>query len=94
MCRACAPLQGKNSCHTGYRKSAGWNVPVGFLAEEGIMPPVNTNSGVQADAQSVASFFGKVRISLAAARCTACPAAAAFPAGGPAARKRPLDALI
>ena len=31
-------LKGKKSCHTGARKTAGWNVPVGFLLSKNIMP--------------------------------------------------------
>jgi melanoma-associated antigen p97 len=65
------PLQGKNSCHTGYRKSAGWTIPVGYLVEEGVMPVISANPTIQNDAESVSSFFGKVRLS-----CATGPAAA------------------
>ena len=30
-------LKGKKSCHTGAKKTAGWNIPVGFLLSKGIM---------------------------------------------------------
>ncbi|KAL4428192.1 hypothetical protein ABPG75_002281 [Micractinium tetrahymenae] len=52
-----ASLKGKRSCHTGYRRTAGWSLPVGYLAGAGVMPPVNSDSTVNADAQSVAAFF-------------------------------------
>jgi melanoma-associated antigen p97 len=26
-------VQGKRSCHTGYRKTAGWNLPIGYLVK-------------------------------------------------------------
>ena len=31
-------LKGKRSCHTGAGKTAGWNVPVGTLLSDNIMP--------------------------------------------------------
>ena len=30
-----AGLKGKSSCHTGYQKSAGWNMPMGMLKSLG-----------------------------------------------------------
>eukprot|EP00199_Chlamydomonas_sp_CCMP681_P000837 CAMPEP_0119115828 /NCGR_PEP_ID=MMETSP1180-20130426/51954_1 /TAXON_ID=3052 ORGANISM="Chlamydomonas cf sp, Strain CCMP681" /NCGR_SAMPLE_ID=MMETSP1180 /ASSEMBLY_ACC=CAM_ASM_000741 /LENGTH=506 /DNA_ID=CAMNT_0007104925 /DNA_START=41 /DNA_END=1558 /DNA_ORIENTATION=- len=55
-----ASLKGLSSCHTGYRKTAGWALPVGFMISAGIMPVVDTDSRVRTDAQSVSSFFGNV----------------------------------
>lgn len=84
-------LQGKGSCHTGYRKTAGWMMPVGYMTGNDVVrlcsvlrmwpavfaepslqltgdrkllltsvlqiPRVDDNDEVQADAESVASFF-------------------------------------
>lgn len=36
-------------------------MPVGYLVESGVMKAVNSNPGVNADAESVAEFFSKVR---------------------------------
>ncbi|KAF5830738.1 hypothetical protein DUNSADRAFT_14099 [Dunaliella salina] len=54
-------LQGKDSCHTGYRKTAGWYLPIGSLLSAGIMPAVEDPNGeVQTDAYSANEFFGRV----------------------------------
>lgn len=50
-------LRGKRMCSTGYRKTAGWAVPVGTLLQAGVMQPVKTQQDVRVDAQSVAGFF-------------------------------------
>ena len=50
-------LQGKRSCHTGYRKTAGWAAPVGFLVDSGVIPVENNDKKVNTDAETVASFF-------------------------------------
>lgn len=55
-----ASLQGKRSCHTGYRRSAGWTMPLGFLVQAGVVPPQNSDPGVNADAETVAAFFSSV----------------------------------
>uniref|UniRef100_A0A7S3QTH3 Transferrin-like domain-containing protein n=1 Tax=Dunaliella tertiolecta TaxID=3047 RepID=A0A7S3QTH3_DUNTE len=57
-----ASLQGKDSCHTGYRKTAGWFLPVGSLLSEGIIPEAvqSENGDVRTDASTVADFFGRV----------------------------------
>ncbi|KAJ8034044.1 Melanotransferrin [Holothuria leucospilota] len=46
-------LRGKTTCHTGYGRTAGWNMPVGFLLEEGKMPSV----GCQSSLESASQFF-------------------------------------
>lgn len=57
-----ASLKGKNACFTGYRRSAGWVLPVGELVSSGTMPLAREPdaAGVQDDAASVSSYFGKV----------------------------------
>lgn len=51
-------LKGKNSCHTGARRTAGWNVPIGYLLRAKIMPAVacgNNNN----DFMSASKFFNR-----------------------------------
>nr|XP_002120780.1 serotransferrin-1 [Ciona intestinalis] len=47
-------LQGKKSCHTGYQRTAGWNVPVGFLIDNQI---VSLNSSGCSVAEALSNFF-------------------------------------
>eukprot|EP00967_Tisochrysis_lutea_P129242 scaffold222057_cov18-Tisochrysis_lutea.AAC.1 len=56
-------LQGKDSCHAGYREAGGWYLPLGSLlsGENPIMPTVQDPNGqVRTDAYSASEFFGKV----------------------------------
>ncbi|KAM5165314.1 melanotransferrin [Mantella aurantiaca] len=47
-------LKDAKSCHTGLQKTAGWNVPIGFLIDSGRLPAVACD--IQ---KGVASFFSK-----------------------------------
>jgi melanoma-associated antigen p97 len=46
-------LQGQGSCHTGYRKTSGWTLPVGYMTSKNIMPVVSSNADVTDDAETV-----------------------------------------
>ncbi|XP_028392085.1 serotransferrin-like [Dendronephthya gigantea] len=46
-------LKGKDSCHTGVRRTVGWNIPVGYLLYIKEMPLINDQY------ESVSKFFGK-----------------------------------
>ena len=50
-------LKGKKSCHTGYQKTAGYNVPVGYLLQSKKMKRVAC--GDSGTVQSVSKFFSK-----------------------------------
>lgn len=54
-----AALQGKAACTTGYRRSAGWQMPTGVFVRSGIMPIVRNDPNIQDDAESFVSFFSK-----------------------------------
>ena len=51
-------LKGKKSCHTGAKKTAGWNVPIGYMLREKIIPPVMCDKENH-DFYSAAYFFNQ-----------------------------------
>ena len=52
-------LKGKKSCHTGARRTAGWNVPVGYLLRTKIMSKVSCGDGEDYDLKAASAFFSK-----------------------------------
>ena len=51
-------LKGKKSCHTGARRTAGWNVPIGFLLRTEIIPALACKDPDN-DFISVSKYFNK-----------------------------------
>jgi melanoma-associated antigen p97 len=55
-----AILKGKRACSTGYRKTAGWRIPIGKMMASGAMPIVSDNCEAENDAESAAAFFSEM----------------------------------
>jgi melanoma-associated antigen p97 len=47
------PLQGQRSCHTGFRKTSGWTLPVGYMTANNVMSVISSNANVADDAETV-----------------------------------------
>ncbi|XP_020628634.1 melanotransferrin-like isoform X1 [Orbicella faveolata] len=53
-------LKGRTSCHTGARRTAGWNVPVGYLLRTGIMAKMPCKGGGKNyDLKAASKFFSE-----------------------------------
>jgi ABC-type phosphate/phosphonate transport system substrate-binding protein len=52
-----AMLEGKTSCHTGWLKSAGMLLPMGFLISEGYAPVVGSQEDIESLRSTINSFF-------------------------------------
>lgn len=52
-----ATLQGKTSCHTGWLKSAGMLLPLGFLISEGYAPVVGPEDDIESLRSTIYSYF-------------------------------------
>ena len=48
-------LKGKNTCHTGARKSSGWTIPVGYMLVNKVIPGEDCSK--IRDFRSAAKFF-------------------------------------
>eukprot|EP00210_Caulerpa_lentillifera_P004650 g4435.t1 len=53
-------LRGLRSCHTGYRKTAGWFMPLGTLLDQGVVEPVSEEETIEDDAETMRSFFDEI----------------------------------
>ena len=54
-----ALLQGKTSCHTGWLKSAGMLLPMGYLISEGYAPVVGSEDDIESLRSTIFSYFNE-----------------------------------
>ena len=54
-----AVLQGKTSCHTGWLKSAGMLLPMGYLISEGYAPLVGPEDDIESLRSTIYSYFSE-----------------------------------
>ena len=54
-----ALLQGKTSCHTGWLKSAGMLLPMGYLISEGYAPVVGSEYDIESLRSTIFSYFNE-----------------------------------
>ena len=54
-----ALLQGKTSCHTGWLKSAGMLLPMGYLISEGYAPVVGSKDDIESLRSTIFSYFNE-----------------------------------
>ena len=54
-----AVLQGKTSCHTGWLKSAGMLLPMGFLISEGYAPVIGPVDDIESLRSTIYSYFSE-----------------------------------
>lgn len=52
-------LQGKTSCHTGWLKSAGMLLPMGYLISEGYAPVVGPEDDIESLRSTIYSYFSE-----------------------------------
>ena len=55
-------LKGKKSCHTGARRNAGWNIPIGYMLRMKLIPAVQCDNKLN-DFLSAADFFSESCVS-------------------------------
>ena len=54
-----ATLEGTTSCHTGWLKSAGMLLPMGFLISEGYAPVVGPDDDIESLRSTIYSYFSE-----------------------------------
>ena len=57
-----ALLEGKTSCHTGWLKSAGMLLPMGYLISEGYAPVVGSEDDIESLRSTIYSYFNELSL--------------------------------